>query len=165
MIKISEFYVHNSLNPNKVVKFNITFRYFVIKGVEGDHVWTLEIGTTYPDINGVNISPVRIHSISASNFDEVIEDAISSLCAQIDWSPLHDDKSAPYVSYVSPQGSNVSIASNLYITLADYLPSAGIDLSNMKVILNNGVLDFDITSELNVEGDPYEYNLMWSYTS
>jgi len=160
---MAEFYVRNSLNYNKAVKFNITLRYFVLKGVEGEHMWTLEIGTTYPDINGDPISPARVHNISASNFDEVIESALAELCVQIDWSPLVQDRKAPYVESVSPADgeTDASIYSNINIILKDVLPSAGIDLSNMKIILNNSMVDFDITGEIEVDGDPYEYNLKW----
>ncbi len=74
---MAEFYVHNSLNPNKVVKFNITLRYFVIKGERGEHMWVLEIGTTHLDAGGNDISAAKIHTISADNLDEVIEDALA----------------------------------------------------------------------------------------
>jgi hypothetical protein len=56
----------------------------------------------------------------------------------------------------------VSIGSNISLVLKDYLPSAGIDLSNAKVVLNNSMTDFDITSEVQVEGDPYEYTIRWN---
>lgn len=160
---MAEFFVHNSLNPNKSVKFNITFRYFVIKGENGEHMWTLEIGTTHPDINGDDISAARAHKISASNFNNVIEDALVSLCAQIDWGPLSIDRSAPYVDIATPaDGTTVPIESNVHIKIKDKLPSSGIDLSAAKIILHAGSTDFDITSEVTTDGDPYEYDLYWS---
>ena len=158
---MAEFFVTNSLNCNKSVKFNISLRYFIIKGEEGEHCWVLEIGTTHKDINGDSISAKKIHKISADDLDQVIEEATAELCSQIDWSPLVDDKEAPFVDIFSPTGENVSIASNIYITIKDELLSAGIDLSNMKVILNNGMTDIDITSEIVTEGDPYEYKFKW----
>jgi len=158
---MAEFYVINSLNNNKAVKFNITLRYFVLKSGKGEHVWTLEIGTTHEDLNGDPISPKRVHNISADNLDDVIENAVADLCAQIDWSPLARDIEAPYVDSYFPSGGNTPIGSKVYITLKDNLLSAGIDLSEMKVILNNGMADFDITSELEITGDPYEYKLKW----
>jgi len=161
---MAEFYVHNSLNPNKVVKFNITLRYFVIKGEKGRYMWTLEIGTTHPDVNGDNISPARVHYFSAQNIDQIIEESLATLCAQIDWSPLMVDRYAPYVDATTPTNGDTEtpLSVNIAIYLKDRLPSAGIDLSNLKVILNNGDVDFDITSEINIEGDPYEYVLTWS---
>lgn len=158
---MAEFYVHNSLNPNKTVKFNITLRYFVIKGERGDHKWVLEIGTTHLDADDNDISAAKIHGISVDNLDEVIEDALAGLCAQIDWSPLVDDKDAPYVDSAGPTGSDTSIWSNILIVLKDQLPSSGIDLSAMKIILNNDTQDFDITSEVDITGDPYIYTLRW----
>lgn len=160
---MAEFYVHNSLNPNKTVRFNITLRYFVIVGEKGKHMWVLEIGTTHPDINGDDISAVKAHTISASDFDALIEDAVSSLCAQIDWSPLSDDRVAPYVDIATPaDGTTVPIQSNVYIKIKDKLPSSGIDLSAAKIILRAGATDFDITSEVTIDGDPYGYELYWS---
>ncbi len=160
---MAEFYVHNSLNPNKVVKFNITFRYFVIKGTRGEYMWTLEIGTTHPDINGDSISPARVHNISAEDVNEIIEEALAGLCAQVDWTPLMVDRYAPHVDYTNPIDgeTDASLGTIVTIRLKDRLPSAGIDLSNMKIILNNEVQDFDITSEVTIEGDPYEYILRW----
>lgn len=158
---MAEFFVQNSLNDQKSVKFNLTLRYFVIKGEEGEHLWTLEIGTTHKDIDGDPISAKKIHNILANNLDDVIEDALGDLCSQIDWSPLAGDREAPFVSGFSQAGENVSIASNVYITIKDELLSAGIDLSNMKVILNNSMQDFDITNDVTITGDPYEYQLKW----
>jgi hypothetical protein len=160
---MAEFFAHNSLNPNKSVRFNITFRYFVIEGEKGEHMWTLEIGTTHPDINGDNISAARAHNISAANFNNVIEDVLVELCAQIDWSPLSNDRTSPYVDMAVPaDGTIVSIESSVHVKLKDKLPSSGIDLSSAKIILHAGVTDFDITSEITIDGDPYEYDLYWS---
>jgi len=160
---MAEFYVRNSLNLNKAVKFNITLRYYVIKGIKGEHVWTLEIGTTYPDINGDTIFAKRINNISFDNFDDVIESGLAELCAQIDWSPLIQDKEPPFVENASPLDGEVGvdINSNINIALKDGLPSAGIDLSDMKITLNNSTMDFDITSEIELDGDPYRYDLKW----
>jgi len=160
---MAEFYVRNSLNYNKAVKFNITLRYYVLKGVEGEHMWTLEIGTTYPDINGDPISPKRISNISANNFDEIIESGVAELCAKIDWSPLVVDRKPPFVDSVSPADgeTDASINSNINMFLKDKLPSAGMDLSDMKIVLNNSMVDFDITGEVDIDGDPYEYYLIW----
>ena len=159
---MAEFFVRHTLNNNKTVKFNITLRYFVIKGEEGEHMWTLEIGTTHEDVNGDSISAKKIHNISAENLDEVIETALADLCSQIDWTPLVDDKEAPLVDDFLPAGNNVSIGSDIRIIIKDELPSAGIDLSNMKIILNNSMVDFDITNEIETVDAYYnEYQLKW----
>jgi len=159
---MAEFFVRHTLNYNKTVRFNITLRYFVIKGEEGDHMWTLEIGTTHEDVNGDSISAKKIHNISAENLDEVIETALADLCSQIDWTPLVDDNEAPLVDSFLPTGDEVSIGSDIRIIIRDELPSAGIDLSNMKIILNNSMVDFDITSEVETADAYYnEYELKW----
>lgn len=160
---MADFYVRNSLSLTKSVKFNITLRYLVSKGDRGEHVWLLEIGTTYPDASGNPIPARKIHRISVDNLDQLIEDNVAEMCALIDWSPLVDDKKAPYVTEVIPSDStDVSIESNVYFTIVEDLPAAGIDLSGVKVTLNNGTTEFDITGEIESAGDPYEYELKWT---
>lgn len=159
---MTEFYVNNSLNITKSVKFNITLRYFVVKGEEGEHMWVLEIGTTHPDINGNPISAKKIHRIAVEDLDEIIEDALSALCSQIDWTPYVSDTDAPYVAELYPQdGTTVSIGSNIYMKIKELLPAAGIDLADLKVTLNNSMVDFDITGAVDISGDPYEYEFKW----
>jgi len=158
---MADIYVKNSLG-NLTVKFNITLRYFVIKSSEGKYVWALEIGTMHKDSNGDNISAKKIHNISAKNLDVVIESALADLCSLVDWSPLVEDKESPFVDDFSPSGNNIPITSDVNVILKDLLPSAGIDISNIKVILNNSMQDFDITSEVEVVDAYYnEYKLKW----
>lgn len=158
---MANIFVTNSLS-NLTVKFNITLRYFVIKGEEGRHMWFLELGTVHPDANGDSISAKKVHGILASNLDQVIEESLADLCALISWDPLVADKRAPFVDNFFPAGENVPISSNVYITIKDKLPSAGIDLSNMKIILNNSVQDFDVTNDVEIMDSYYnEYKLRW----
>lgn len=159
---MAEFFVHNSLSRSKAVKFNMTLRYFVVKDEEGEHMWTLEIGTKYPDKDGNTLPSKRIHRVNVLTLDEAIEDAVAELCSQIDWEPLADDVEPPYVAYNSiTDGATVPIDSFMQLVIQDELLSAGIDLSDMKVIINNSMVDFDITDEVTIEGDPYEYKLEW----
>lgn len=158
---MASIFVTNSLG-NLTVKFNITLRYFVIKAGEGEHYWLLEIGSSHSDLSGNPISAKKIHNISAENLDVVIESGLAELCSQIDWSPLVVDKRAPFVYNFFPAGSDVPIVSNIYVTIKDKLPSAGIDISNMKVTLNNSVQDFDITNDVEIVDLYYnEYKLKW----
>jgi hypothetical protein len=159
---MAEFYVQNSLNSEKSVKFNITLRYFVTAQSRGDHQWVLEIGTTYSGADGNPISAKKVLPISVEDFDEAIESSVASMCSGIDWSPFAEDKEAPYVYAYLPVSSGVSIGSNMELVLKDLLPSAGIDLSAAKVTLNNSMVDFDITNEVQIEGDPYEYVIRWN---
>lgn len=162
MVIITDFYVSNSLNLTKSVKFNITLRYFVPKGERGDHKWILEIGTTHLGANGFPIQSKKIHNISAENLDIIIEEALSSMCSQIDWSPFVADVDVPYVDTVYPvDGTTIPISSNLYMKIKERLPAAGIDLSDLKVMLNNSMTDIDITDQIDIKGDPYEYEFTW----
>ncbi len=159
---MAEVFVINSLNNTKSVKFNIGLRYFIVKGdQDGDHKWVLEIGTTHEGANGEDHLVKRIHNIDAEDLDEVMENAISELCGKIDWAPFVEDKEAPNVVEASPKGDNVPIGSIVSMKVVDELPSSGIDLSDISVTLNNGEVDFDITNEIKVTGDPYEYDIKW----
>ena len=158
---MAEFYVTNSLNYEKAVKFNISLRHFVTTEGRGEHRWVLEVGTTYPDVNGDPISAKKVLLINAEDFDEVLESAVADLCAQIDWSPLVNDTKSPHITEALPTSSGVKIGASVFVSIADDLPSSGIDLSGIKITLNNSVTDFDITAEVQITGDPYEYKLRW----
>lgn len=163
MIAITEFYVHNSLNVSTSVKFNLTLRYFVIKSEQGEHCWTLEIGTTHSGINGEDYLSKKVHAINAQDLDEVIEGVISELCSKIDWSPYVVDNDPPYITDISPAESiDVPIGSTISFNINENLPAAGIDLSEMVITLNNSTSDFDITDEVAIIGDPYKYSVSWA---
>jgi hypothetical protein len=83
------------------------------------------------------------------------------MCQLIDWGTLEDDKQPPYIQHFSPEGDYVPIKSKVVIQIKDNLPSSGIDLSDAVFLFNNGEVDFDITSEFVITGDPYDYTLTW----
>ena len=163
---MAEFYVKHSLNDRKIVKFNITLRYVVPVKERGDHKWVLEIGTTQLDKDGNKILPKKIYLTNLDNLDEVIETNVAQLCELIDWGPFVEDRKTPNIKSYSPlDGStNVPIVSVVECVIEDKLPSAGIDLSNLKVIFDNGMQKFDITNAIEIEGDAYEYKLKWAPT-
>ena len=159
---MSELFVINSLNTSKSVKFNVALRYFVVKSDhDGDQKWVLEIGTTHSGADGTTPLFKKIHGISSEDLDEVLENAVAELCGEIDWTPFITDKEAPYVEYMTPEGDDTSIGSSVSIRIKEHLPAAGIDLSNMSVVFNNGEVNFDITNEVEVVGDPYQYDIKW----
>jgi len=172
---MAEIFVSNTLNPFKTVKFNISLKKFVGAENEGESKYYLEIGTTYSGIykEGINttysgsdgivhIRPVYIDKINYDNLNEELKNVVGYLCDYIDWDALYTDKQAPYASEITPVGPDTSIFSNMYITIEDAIPSTGIDLSEMEVILDNGVQEFNITNEIKVNGDPFKYVLEWS---
>lgn len=168
--------VKNNLNPGKAVFFDVTILKCVDKGMEGEEKYYIEIGTTHSGIkitndNGtyekrgeVRIRPGYIDNISSKNLDGEFSKVLGKLSSYIDWRPLLSDTEAPYISHIEPIGDNVSIFSNINLSIKDDIPTSGIDLSEMKIVLNNGVVDFDITSEVEVSGDPFEYSIFWAPT-
>lgn len=158
---MAELYVKHSLNPYKTVKVNVALREFIVPNEEGERVWVLELGTRARDVAGDKILPVYIHNVSESNIEDEINKAISSICNLIDWTEFEEDVKPPRLVYFKPTGDDVSIDSFIEFKVKEELPAAGIDRSAMTVTLNNGQHDFDITSELEVQGDPYEYVFRW----
>lgn len=162
---MAELFVRNSLNSKQTVKFNLGLKEYVPKGNNGESVWVLVVGTMHLDLNGEKIPQVNIHNVSEDTVEDEINSAVSSICNLIDWAILEDDKSPPYISEFSPVGDNVRIKSKVEFKIQDTLPSSGIDTSDMVVTLNNGQVDFDITSEVIISGDPYDYNVVWLPTN
>lgn len=155
--------VQNSLNNRMAVKFNVNFVKFYPKGYEGDPRWLLEVATTYPSATGSGIVPYYVDTIGPNeNVDYLIAEGVSQLASQIDWGEFVEDTDSPYVSDILPLNTTtVPIESNVYIDLKDDMPSAGIDLSDAKITIHNGVEEFDITGSCDIEGDPLYYKIKW----
>lgn len=158
-------FVKNSLSNLKNVKVNINFLKYVNNGSDGDPIWIIEAASTYPPASGTKITPSYVNNIDTlENVDEAISQVVSEVAKQIDWLPLVRDDSPPYVVEVGPLGSDVSIASNIYIDIKDDAPSSGIDLSDVKIFINNSTIDIDITEQCIIEGDPFFYTIRWEPT-
>jgi len=154
--------IKNSLSELKAAKLNVNIPTMVTTTSEGDPIFVLETGTTYLSASGIKIRPEYVDKVNGfKNIDEALANSISKIASQIDWTPLTKDDSSPYVIEKRPVGSNVSISSNVYIELKDDTPSAGIDLSDVQIFLDNGVIEFDITDECEVGGTPLSYSIHW----
>jgi len=155
---MAEFLVRNSLNPSKSVVFGITYRQLVSKGSSGALSWVIEIKTNELDVNGNVIPSVYINTVSLNNIDEEINKAVAELSTKINWLPLSDDTCAPYVDSISPSQYEIDLESSVEVVLKEILPAAGIDVNTIAMTVNG----FDVTSELEITGDPYEYKVKWS---
>lgn len=155
---MADFLVRNSLNPSKVVLCGITYRQVVPKGNEGEAIWVVEIATEEPDINGDSIAPEILNLTNLSYLEEEITAAVERISAKIDWSPFITDIWAPYVESIFPADYEVALETSVEILLKERLPAAGIDIDSISITVN----DFDVTSESEITGDPYEYKIKWS---
>lgn len=156
---MANFIVRNSLNPYKIVKIGITFSYVTPKNNEGDPIWVIELATKEKDLNGNSIPPEYISVVSLENIDAEIERATAIISNKIDWGTLLDDGRAPLVDSHTPNNGDdgVSIFQDVIVNLKEVFPAAGIDSSSIKISIN----DFDVTSELNISGNPFEYKVTW----
>ncbi len=155
---MADFIVRNSLNPYKAVKFSITLQQQVLKDGKGGPIWVAEINTLEPSISGTQFKSKYLHLRTLTNLDDEIEKITSELCDQIDWTPLLEDNREPYVdSYIPFCGSEVDIDSSVELVLKESMPSVGIDKNSISVVLDG----IDITNEVDISGNPYEYILKW----
>ena len=158
---MAQFLVRNSLNPNKVVRLGITFEQLVPKGYEGGYIWLVEIATNEPHKDGGTIPPEFINLTSLDNLDEEIQKVVEVISAKVDWTPLEEDIRAPIVESCYPSDYIVDIETNISIVIKDLLPAAGIDTDSIQMVITTDSEDFDVTSELDITGDPYEYTVKW----
>ena len=162
---MAHFYVKNSLNYNKAVKINVSFiRGYDVTANDGDPITILELATTYKNTAGEIIKPVYIHKTDSYNdLDSIIASSVSEIAKQIDWSLLLEDTEPPRVLEYGPVGDGISIGSNVFIDIKeDSSLAAGIDLSELEVVLDVGAVEFNITDECEIHGTPLEYTIQWS---
>ncbi len=155
---MAEFFIRNSLNPYKTVKLGVTFRQMVLKNNDGELVWLVEVNTEEPDVDGNEIPPEYVHLTSLSNLDKEIQKISSVIASKVDWEPLVEDTRPPYVTAVAPSEYLVDIDEDVLATIKESLPSAGIDIDSIKMTVNG----IDVSSEIKITGDPYEYSIRWS---
>jgi hypothetical protein len=154
---MAQFLIRNSLNSQKVVKCGITFEQVTPKNLEGEPIWVVELATDEPHKNGGSIPPVFINLITLDNLDAEIKQAVETISEQVNWTPLENDERPPFVDSVSPTSYEVDMTAHVEIVIKDLLPSAGIDIDSIQMTIN----DLDVTDELEITGDPYEYTLKW----
>ncbi len=170
---MAEVIVKSSLNPHKAVRFNISLKKFHARLGNAEEKYYLEVGTTHSGIflegdhvtysgtEGVKIRPYYLDKTNNINTDKEISNILGYLSSYIDWENIYEDKKSPYVASMSPIGEDVSLYANINLKIVDDIPTTGIDLSEIEVILDNGTVEFDITSEVSINGDPFMYDLFW----
>ncbi len=170
------FYLRNSKLPDgKIVPVTVSLNLDVVKGQltiptasgfptkvdpEGEQIWLLTLSTPELDLSGNLIDPERINIISKDTVHDEIEAALGRIGEQVDWGTILPDIRPPSVVELTPdinQTSNVKIGTNVIVRLKDELPAAGIDLSTVKMKVN----DIDVTSDLEIKGNIFDLTLIF----
>ena len=150
--------IRNTLSPSKVVSCTITLRSIVNKGEDGEPVWLIEISTLEPHKNGGVIPTEYLYLVTLTNIDVEIRESSERISNQINWEPLSFDITPPSIVSSSPsKNSVVDISSDVWLDIKESLPSAGIDVSSVKMFVNG----IDVSDQLDVDGDPYAYRIRW----
>lgn len=152
------FQVRNSLNPHKVIVCGVTYTQIVPKGNEGEAIWVVAVATDEPHVttSGV-IPPYYINVTDELDFDLEIEKAVSEISRQVDWTPLSEDTRPPFVTSVQPDTYIQRMQENVIIEITDLHPSYGIDINSIEMTVNGE----DVTDDLRIGGDEYEYQVEW----
>lgn len=170
------FYLRNSKIPDgKIVPVTVSLNLDVVKGQlsiptvsgfptkvdpEGEQIWLLTLATTEVDLSGVLIAPEFINIISKDTVHDEIEAALGRIGEQVNWGTVLPDIRPPRVIELTPdinQTTDVKIGSDIIVRLQDALPAAGIDLTTVKMIVN----DIDVTDDLEIKGNPFDLTLIF----
>ena len=156
---MAQFVVHNSMNPHKAVMFGVTYKQVVDKNSQdGELLWVLEVATNELDAttSGV-IPPYFITLVNLEDVDLEIEKAVSVISEKINWDPLLSDTRPPFIDSIYPDTYIAEIHNNVIATIMDLHPSTGINIDSIEMYVNG----FDVTSDLRIRGDEFEYEIEW----
>jgi hypothetical protein len=152
------FQVRNSLNPSKVIVCGITYTQVVPKGNEGEAIWVIAVATDEPHITtSGTIPPYYITVTDELDLDLEIEKAVAAISRQVNWEPLAADTRPPFVNSVHPSTYIQDMQENVRVSIIDLHPSLGIDINSIQMFVN----DFEVTDDLRISGDEYEYEVEW----
>jgi len=155
---VAYFQVRNSLNPSKVIVCGITYKQVVPTNNEGEAIWVIEVATDEPHVTtSGTIPPYFINVTDELDLDLEIEKAVAEISKQVDWEPLAADTRPPFVNSVQPDTYIVPIHENVMVGIIDLHPSYGIDINSIEMIVN----DIDVTNDLRITGDEFEYQVEW----
>ena len=155
---MAQFLVRNPRNPSKAVSFGVTYRQLLdVNSKDGELVWVVEIATAETTSSGLAIPPSFINVTSFDKIDDEVEKAVAKISSQINWEPLLEDTREPIVEDVYPSTYIASIYDSVKLKLIDLQPSAGIDFSSVKMIIN----DIDVSADLIITGDEYDCQVEW----
>jgi hypothetical protein len=148
---MADIFIQNLRNPDQTITATVTIRRLINQDTTLGHgVWALQITTSQLTTDGSLIPPVIREVISYDDLTSVIGDMINEMSAQVPWDYLADSE-PPIIGkhFPTDNDTNVSVETSIQIWISENIPSAGLDLSSIRV----KVKGFDLTNQLLVEGD------------
>lgn len=154
---MAEVLVQNMRNPDQVITVMVTLRRMSITTEKtGEQKWVLEASTEQRDSNNDLIPPSIRYISDKDTLTEDVQELISDLCQKVDWDYEPDYDPPEIIGHWPLDGAkDVSVDTDIIITLAEIAPSAGIDISSIKV----KVKGFDLTSQIDIKGDLHACSL------
>lgn len=152
------FQVRNSLNPSKVIVCGITYKQIAPKDNKGEAIWVIEVATDEPHVTTSGVIPPHYITVTEElDLDLEIEKAVAEISKQVDWAPLAADTRPPFVNSVHPDTYIQQMQENVIVGIIDLHPSLGIDIDSIEMTVN----DIDVTNDLRITGDEFEYQVEW----
>lgn len=155
---MAEVLVQNMRNPDEVISVMVTLKQMII-ATDGsmDRKWVLEASTNSTDANGDLVYPEVMYLSNRDTLSDDIQDLISNLCAKVGWT-YEPDYDPPQIIGHWPlaDDDNVPVTTDIVINLAEPPPSAGIDLSSIKLTVKG----FDLTDQATIKGDIHSCSIV-----
>ena len=153
---MSVLYVTHHLYPENPQVFMIDLKHIVTTDSYGELLWHLWINTSALNSSGDRLGPYHYNAyVSEDDLDSFIEGKVLDICNYIDWEKSWyggeymegSDTTPPKISWTFPEKDqeDVPIDSKIRIRAQDLLPSKGMDLSKVKMIINGIEITPDIT--------------------
>jgi hypothetical protein len=157
-MRISLFHARNP-NGKQVPVTVVIEQVVLLENKDGEDVYIVSLHTGAKSITGVQVDPVYINEVTKENLLEEISKGLTLIAEQINWGILEDDIYPPVISNIYPRdgSNNVSIDSNVSLSLQDPFPASFIDKDSIKLLVNG----LDITSKVLIHEHSNEIRMSW----
>jgi hypothetical protein len=125
----------------------------------GDIKYVMVLQTGVLDIHSKAIDPIYVEGVTQATLKDELQKALTTLAEKINWGLLEEDMAPPVIDSlsISNNDTNVSMESDLFITLKDPLPSSLIDPSTIKLEVNG----IDVSDKLQIVEKGNTVNIHW----
>ena len=148
---MAEVLIQNMRNPAQHITVVVTLKQVIIPDVDPSGTqWVLSASTTQTDTAGNLIPPVNKYLSSQTTVTDDVTGLLADLCKLIPWDTVVDTTPPQLVGcWPVPGAMGVDVATELIVNIAEPPPSAGIDLSSIRLYVKG----FDLTDQLSITGD------------
>jgi hypothetical protein len=151
----------NAKNPNgKRVPVTVNLEAFDdvdLKDGSTRYFMVLQTGVLDTSLN--SIDPIYVNGVTQKTLKDELQKALTTLATKINWGLLEADTTPPIIESLNipNQSVNVSINTDLFITLQDPMPSSLINPASIKL----EVQGIDVSNNLNIVENGNTVTVQW----